>query len=61
MRKLAVYMNDEKAGILTEEIPCKKYSFCYDSNYLSSGHSSISVTLPKRKEKYESENPNNMM
>ncbi len=55
MRALNVYMNDSKAGVLTEAYPGKGYSFCYDENYLSSEQPPISVTLPKRREKYESE------
>ena len=35
MRQLYVYMNDLKAGVLTENTPGKEYTFCYDENYLS--------------------------
>ncbi len=55
MRKLAVYMNNHKAGVLTENVPGSGYSFCYDDSYLSTSLSAISVTLPKRKEKFESD------
>ena len=48
MRQLYVYMNDLKAGVLTENTPGKEYTFCYDENYLSTENPSISVTLPKR-------------
>lgn len=50
MRQLYVYMNDLKAGVLTENTPGKEYTFCYDENYLSTENPSISVTLPKREE-----------
>lgn len=52
MRQLYVYMNDLKAGVLTENTPGKEYTFCYDENYLSTENPSISVTLPKREESY---------
>lgn len=55
MRQLEVYVNETRAGILTEESPGKGYSFCYDDVYLASGNNPISVTLPKRKEPYEAE------
>lgn len=55
MRKIAVYMNDIKAGVLTENVPGKDYVFCYDKDYLLSNQPSISLTLPKRKEEYKSE------
>lgn len=55
MRQLYVYMNDLKAGVLTENNPGKEYTFCYDENYLSTENPSISVTLPKREESYKNE------
>ncbi|MCD8290806.1 MAG: HipA N-terminal domain-containing protein [Prevotella sp.] len=55
MRRLNVYSNERKAGVLTEMHPGKGYTFCYDSDYLASDQPPISVTLPKRKEPYESE------
>lgn len=55
MRKLNVYVNNSKAGVLTEQYPGKGYTFCYDDAYLTSEHPSISVTLPKQKKVYESE------
>lgn len=54
MRQLNVYMNDRKAGVLTEKHPGMGYSFRYDPDYLSSEAPSISVSLSKRKEMYES-------
>lgn len=54
MRRLLVYMNDKRAGVLTEQIPGKGYTFRYVKTYLSSAYPAISVTLPKRKEVYES-------
>ena len=47
MRQLEVYMNDRKAGVLTEQHPGKGYVFQYDKDYLSSDSPSVSVTLPK--------------
>ncbi len=55
MRQLNVYYNNIKAGILTERHPGRGYEFRYDSAYLLSGGKSISVTLPKNKEIFESE------
>jgi HipA-like protein len=55
MRKVDVYMNDVKAGKLTEMHPGKDYTFSYDKLYLASDNPPISVTLPKRKEPYEAE------
>lgn len=55
MRQLDVYMNGCKAGILTEQHPGKGYSFVYDDAYLTSGLPPVSVTLPKRKEPFESD------
>ena len=47
-------MNNLKAGVLTEMHPGKGYSFRYDPDYMASDAPSISVTLSKRKECYES-------
>ena len=55
MRQLNVYVNNEKAGLLTEDAPGKGYTFVYDSDYLNSGGPAVSVTLPKRTEPYKSE------
>ena len=55
MRQLNVYVNNNKAGVLTEQYPGKGYTFRYDDAYLASGYPAISVTLPKQKEVYESE------
>ena len=44
----------KKAGVLTELNPGKGYVFLYDQDYLISDSPSISVTLPRRKERYES-------
>lgn len=54
MRQLEVYMNNCRAGLLTESRKGRGYTFCYYSEYLESGMPPISVTLPKRKEVYES-------
>lgn len=55
MRQLAVYQNDRLAGLLTELRPGGSYTFRYDSGYLLHGGPSVSVTLPKREDIYESE------
>ena len=55
MRQLEVYMNNHRAGLLTETRPGKEYSFCYYPEYLATSLPPISVTLPKRQEAYESE------
>jgi serine/threonine-protein kinase HipA len=54
MRQLDVYVNERKAGVLTEQRPGEGYSFRYDEAYLTSGSPSISVTLSKKQESYES-------
>lgn len=54
MRQLDVYMNKRKAGLLTEHRPGEGYRFRYDEAYLASGSPSISVTLSKKQESYES-------
>lgn len=56
MRQLGVYYNNAKAGVLTEHHPGKDYEFRYDSVYLLSGGKSISVTLPRTREAFESAN-----
>ncbi len=55
MRQLDVYMNDRKAGVLLELHPGKGYVFRYDENYLIADIPAISVTMPRRKEAFESE------
>jgi serine/threonine-protein kinase HipA len=55
MRQLEVYVNDVKAGLLTELNPGKGYMFLYTEAYAASGMPPVSLTLPKRKEAYESE------
>ncbi len=54
MRQLDVYVNKRKAGALTEQIPGQSYRFRYDEAYLTSCSPSISVTLSKKQESYES-------
>lgn len=54
MRQVDVYVNDRKAGVLMEMHPGAGYSFKYDSDYLASDAPSISVTLSKKKDSYES-------
>jgi serine/threonine-protein kinase HipA len=55
MKQLAVYTNDTKAGISTEQNPGVGYTFEYCEDYLNSNLPPISLTLPKRKEIYYSE------
>lgn len=55
MRKLAVYMNDTEAGILTEQSPGFGYSYQYNEEYLKSALPPISVTLPKQRDPYSSD------
>lgn len=55
MRELQVYMNEVKAGVLTEAAPGKGYTFAYDEDYLKTELPPVSVTLPKRSESYKSE------
>lgn len=56
MRKLAVYFNEHKSGILTEKDPGRNYIFTYEHDYLIKDFPAISLTLPKRKEPYQSNN-----
>ena len=52
---LAIYVNDVKAGLLTELNPGKGYTFVYTEAYAASDMPPVSLTLPKRKEAYEAE------
>ena len=54
MRQVTVYVNDKKAGVLTEMHPGTGYAFRYDPDYLNSNAPSISVSLTKRNDIYES-------
>lgn len=54
MRQVSVYVNDRKAGVLTEMHPGTGYSFTYDPDYLTSDAPPVSVSLPKRYTSYES-------
>ena len=55
MRQLGVYYNNAKAGVLTEQNPGRGYEFRYDPAYLLSGGKSISVTLPRNRQIFESD------
>ena len=55
MRQLKVYVNNDEAGLLTEQAPGHGYIFDYDGDYLQSDNPPISVTMPKSKSRYESE------
>ncbi|MBQ9475342.1 MAG: HipA N-terminal domain-containing protein [Bacteroidales bacterium] len=55
MRRLLVYMNGCRAGVLTELRPGRGYTFQYDDDYLASDNPPVSVTMPKREESFESE------
>lgn len=55
MRQLDVYMNDVKAGLLTERMLGREYLFTYDTEYLNGPFPGVSVNLPKRSEPYYSE------
>ena len=55
MRQLGVYNNDILAGVLSEQAPGRGYVFTYDSAYLASGGTPVSVTLPLQSAPYESE------
>lgn len=55
MRQLAVYYNNIKAGLLTEQNNGNGYAFTYNGDYLGSDLPPVSVTFPKRKEPYHSE------
>ena len=54
LRKANIFYNDNFVGVL-EEIP-SGYKFAYDEKYLLHKEAvAISITLPLRKEKYESD------
>ena len=55
MGQLEVYVNDVKAGMLTEQNPGKGYVFAYDEAYVASDLPPVSLSLPKRRETYEAE------
>ena len=57
MRKLEVFFNNEKAGVLSEFKSGAKYgySFRYYTDYLKTDLPPISLTLPKREEAYEAD------
>lgn len=52
MRQLEVFVNDVKAGRLTELKPGKGYTFVYTDAYVKSDLPPVSLTLPKRIEPY---------
>lgn len=54
MRQVDVYFNDTKAGVLTEHNSGNGYTFKYCREYAQSDMPSISATLPKREEPFES-------
>ena len=56
MRQLEVYVNEVKAGMLTEQNPGKGYTFVYSAEYVASECPPVSLSLPKRTEPYEAEN-----
>lgn len=55
MRQLDVYFNNTKAGVLTEHIFGKDYTFIYTDNYVASEMPPVSLSLPKQKEEFKSE------
>lgn len=55
MRQLGVYNNGVLAGVLAEEATGRGYVFTYSRDYLASGGTPISVTLPLQSAPYESE------
>lgn len=55
MRQLEVYVNEVKAGLLTEQNPGKGYTFSYSAEYVASEFPPVSLSLPKRTETYEAE------
>ena len=55
MRRVAVYMNNKRAGVLSEMHPGRDYEFEYDREYLASSLPPVSLTLLKSSEVYKSE------
>ena len=56
MRQLEAYVNEVRAGLLTELNPGKGYTFVYNAKYVASDFPPVSLSLPKKTEAYESEN-----
>ncbi len=54
MRQLCIYNNNVFAGILTETEE-RHYEFTYDTEYVNSNESCISLTMPKQNETFHSE------
>jgi len=55
MRKAAVYLRDEYAGVLTE-VSRKEYVFRYDDDYfVNQNKPAISLTMSKAQQEYRSE------
>lgn len=55
MRQLEVYVNEVRAGLLTELNLGKGYTFVYSTEYVASNLPPVSLSLPKRSEAYEAE------
>ena len=51
-----MYVNEVKAGLLTELNPGKGYTFAYNAEYVASNLPPVSLSLPKRTEPYKEEN-----
>lgn len=55
MRQLEVFVNDVKAGVLSELNLGRGYVFVYDESFVDEGKPPISLTLPRRHEPYEAD------
>ncbi len=55
MKQLAVYFNNTKAGVLTEQNPGVGYTFQYCEDFLNLNLPPISLTLSKQASTYYSE------
>jgi HipA-like protein len=55
MRKAAIYRNGIFAGVLTEDMPGRDYTFRYDDNYfVDKEQPAVSLTIPKTHQEYKS-------
>lgn len=50
-----MYVNEVKAGMLTELNRDRGYAFVYSAEYVASDNPPVSLSLPKRTEAYEAE------
>lgn len=55
MRKCNVYVNDVKAGILTENDNPREYIFKYNREYINNNLPAVCLAMPVREKEYRSD------